>query len=152
MSTDKRSTILDNIRTTFALITTAGGYNFTVGYQDIGVKDIQGIPEDKFPALMVAGADEDRSNATNAGFTSAMDISIVGYVRSSNVHDPRVAEQDLSKLIADLTKALYVDPTRGGNCKYTEVGKILTDKGYAAPYAVFEMVVSVEYRATFAAP
>lgn len=153
MTTDTRYLIMGNIRDTFDLITKAGGYNFDAAYKGIGVKHYIEIPEDKFPALMVAGADEDRENSTNRGFTSQMDVVVIGVVRSSDAHDPQIAERDLSRLIADLTKALYVDPTRGGYSTFTEIGEILTDKGNAElPFAVFRMALTVEYRATFAAP
>lgn len=152
MATSKRQLILENIKAAFALITVAGGYNFTVGYKGIGAKHITEIPADMFPALIVAGADEDRNNVTNSGFKSVMDVSIFGCVRSSDVKSPEIAESDLSKLISDLTKALYVDHTRGGNCTYTEIGVIQADKGYAQPYAAFEMTVQVEYRGEFTAP
>jgi hypothetical protein len=152
LATDKAQRILDNIREAFALITAAGGYNNTVGYKNLGVKPYTEIPEDQFPALMVAGADENRENGTNQTFTSVMDISIVGYIRSSDIQDHAVALRELMDLIADLTKALYVDHTRGGLCKFTEVGKVMTDKGVMFPYAAFEMVVQVDYRSEFTTP
>jgi hypothetical protein len=68
------------------------------------------------------------------------------------VQNPKIAERDLSRLIADLRKALMVDPTRGGLCKFTEIGKARSDKGFIQPYAAFEMLVDVEYRSDFTQP
>jgi hypothetical protein len=78
LPTDTRFQILEHIETTFGLITVAGGYNTTPGHKGIGMKHYTEIPEDMFPALMVAGADEDSANGTNMSFTSNMEISIVG--------------------------------------------------------------------------
>lgn len=152
METDRRWLVLENIKEAFSLITEAGGYNFDIGYNDIGLKHFTEIPADQFPALMVAGADERRGNGTNRTFTSEMRISIAGYVRSSDARNPRIAERDLSRLIADLTKAVYVDPTRGGHSTFTEVESINTDKGFIQPFAGFEMIVVVDYRSAFATP
>ncbi len=152
MPTDKRFHILENVKDTFDLITVAGGYNFNAGYKGIGIKHYTEIGENRFPALMVAGADEVRANATNETFKSELEISVVGYVKSSNAHNPEIAERDLSRLIADLTKALYVDHTRGGLCTFTEIGTVRSDKGFIQPYAAFEMILQVEYRSDFSQP
>lgn len=152
MATDTRYLILENIKAAFSLITVAGGYNFNAGYKDTGLKHITEIPADQFPALMVAGANEDRGNSTNRTFNSTMDVTVLGYVRSSDPSNPTIAEQDLSKLLSDLTKALYVDHTRGGHCKYTEIGQVNTDQGMAQPFAAFSVVVQVEYRGDFTNP
>lgn len=149
---DKREEIFDNVKSAFDLILAASGYTANIGYTGVGVKHFTEIPADKFPALMVAGADERRENVTNTHFKSEMELSVIGYVRSSDAHDPAALETALNNLIADVTKALYVDHTRGGHSTYTEIGTILTDKGAVQPYAMFEMLVGVEYRAPFTTP
>ncbi len=149
---DRRWLILENIKETFALILAEDGYNADIKHYGIGYKHFTEIKADKFPALMVIGADEDRENGTNKTFTSEMRVSIAGYVRSSEVGNPEIAERDLSRLISDLTKALLVDHTRGGHSRVTEIGPVTTDKGYIQPFAGFQMVVSVEYRSDFVQP
>lgn len=149
---DKRQDIFGNVKSAFDLITVAGGYNNTIRHTGIGLKHYTELAADKFPALMVAGADERRENVTNTHYKSEMEISVVGYVKSASAHDPAALEQALNQLIADATKALYVDHTRGGHSTYTEIGTVLTDKGAFQPYAMFEMLVGVEYRAPFATP
>ncbi len=149
---DTRQLIFENVKAAFDLILASSGYNADVKYTGIGYKHYTEIPEDKFPAVMVAGANEKRENSTNMGFTSDMAISVVGFVRSSDANDPAVLERDLNKFIRDVTKALYADPTRGGYSTYTEIGEVPTDKGALQPYAMFEMIVHVEYHATFAQP
>lgn len=149
---DTRQEIFENIKAAFDLILAAGGYTANVGYTGIGYKHFTEIPADKFNAVMVAGANEKRVNATNLGFTSEMEVSVVGYVNSSDAHDPAILERDLNRFIADVTKSLYIDPTRGGHSTFTEITGVVTDKGAFQPYAMFEMMVNVEYRATFAQP
>lgn len=149
---DTRQEIFENVKAAFALIQTASGYNFTIKHADIGFKHFSALPEDMFPALLVAGANEKRVNATNLGFTSDMQLSVVGYIKSSDANDPAVLERDLNKFLADTTKALYADPTRGGHSTFTEITAVITDKGAFQPYAMFELMIDLEYRATFAQP
>lgn len=149
---DQRQDIFENVKAAFDLVLAASGYNSNIGYTGIGYKHFTEIPEDKFPALVLAGADEKRENVTNTSFKSDMEVSVVGYVRSSDANDPAILERDLNRLISDAAKALQVDPTRGGNATFTEITGVVTDKGAYQPYAMFEMLVNVEYRATFAQP
>lgn len=149
--TNKRHQIIENIRDAFDLITTGGGYNFTVLTKVIGLRTKSEI-QDAVPALMIAGADEEADNSTNSDFTSEMDVTIVGVIRSSDPEDPAIAERDLSRLITDVRKALLVDHTRGGLCRFTKIRTIETDKGNAAPYAAFDMTITVQYRSAFTAP
>lgn len=149
---DTRQDIYADIKAALALIAAGSGYNFTVAYADIGYKHFTELPVDKFPAVMIAGANEKRENVTNTSFKSEMEVSVVGYVKSSDAHDPVVLERELNQFISDVTKALYVDPTRGNQSTYTEITAVITDKGAFQPYAMFEMLVNVEYRGTFAQP
>lgn len=148
-----RQQIYENLLTTFDLITVAGGYNAEMTHKAIGYKHFTECPEaETFRVLLVAGGNEKRENVTNLSFKSALQVSLVGYIKNTNPQAPATGEELLNKLIEDLTKALYVDPTRGGLAVYTEVIEVLTDKGAFQPYGGFEMIVEMEYRATFAQP
>lgn len=148
----KRESALDNLVSALASITTGGGYNFTIGEYQLGLKHFERCPQDTFPHAYVAGADEDRSNVTNRGFKSETEAYIVGYVRAADSADEPELERRLSRFIEDVTKAVLADPTRGGYATYTEITRVKTDKGSWNPYAGFEMTVRFDYRATFAAP
>lgn len=149
---DTRQEVLNNIETTLAGINgSAGGYNYTPGLVKLGLRHFQEVPEDKFPALFIAGADEKRNNETNSRFRSVMSVAIVGYIRSES-DDREQAVKDLSKIISDVTKALYVDHRRGGYSTYTEVAEVETDQGDFHPYAGFRMTVECDYRAAFSTP
>jgi hypothetical protein len=150
---NKRQQIYENLLTTFDLITVANGYTAEMTHKAIGYKHFTEVPEaEGFRALLVAGGNEKRENTTNNGFKSSLQVSIVGYVKSTDGQNPATAEQLLNKLIEDLTKALYVDPTRNQLAVFTEIIEVITDKGAFQPYAGFEMIVEMEYRATFAQP
>ena len=148
MAQPMRRRILDDIATTVAAITTGGGYNFSVGECKRGFKHFNNVPEDKFPACYVAGADEKSRNSAQRTFTSDVAASIVGYVKQANAADEEALERDLDNLAQDLRKALMVDVTRGGYAVTTEIVEVLTDKGAFAPYAGLEMIVNCEYRAS----
>lgn len=152
MANSNRKKILDNIVATLAAMTTAGGYNFTIGEAKRGFKHFSKVPEDKFPACYVPGADEKRRNVTNMEFRSDLIASVVGYVHVTDADDTTLLEQYMDDLIEDLTKALMKDITRGGLAITTEIGDADTDKGAFAPYAAVEMTVRCEYRAAVSAP
>lgn len=152
MANSGREKVLDNIVAALGIIATGSGYNYTIGDYRLGLKHFQEVPEDKFPAAFVAGADEARTNVSNRGFKSILQVSIIAFVKVADSSDPAQLERDLSKFIEDITKALYLDPTRGGNATFTEVRDIKTDKGSWIPYAGCEMVVACDYRGSFATP
>jgi len=152
MANSNRKLIIDNVVSTLAGLTTVGGYNFNVGEAKRGFKHFNAVPEDKFPAFYVAGADEKRRNHSQREFRSDLLVSIVGYVRTADASNTEALEQDLDNLIEDATKALMLDVTRGGYAVTTEIGEIDTDKGAFAPYASVELIARCEYRASVSAP
>ena len=152
-NTDPRDLIIDNLVAAFAAMTTAGGYNFTVGEAKRGRQDVEQIPSSSFPAVYVVGADEDRINVTNSGYKSTMTITVIGYIKHTDAQDTPEIERSVSKLIQDMYKAASSDTTRDSNATFTNMGtSIETDHGILAPYGVVLMTLTVEYRATFAAP
>lgn len=149
---DVRQEIMADMKAAFDLITVAGGYNFNVGHTGTEYKHFAEIPEDKFPAVMVVGARERRENSTNKTFKSEMELVVVGFVKSADAQDSAGLSSRLNQFIADVTKALHVDHTRGGKSTFTEITDVDDDKGRIQPYAMFEMLVSVEYRAAWTQP
>lgn len=152
MANSNRKRIIDNVVSTIAAITTGGGYNFSIGQCQRGFKHYNAVPEDLFPSVYAAGADEDRKNSAQRTFTSSLMISVVGYVKTTDAANTAALEQDIDNLIEDITKALMVDVTRGGYAVTTELGEINTDKGAFTPYASVEIIVHCEYRAAVTAP
>jgi len=147
-----RELILNDIVAALAAINGGSMYNFTIGEAALGLKHFAAVPSDKFPAAYVCGADEDRSNVTNAHFKGVLKAHIVGYVQVADASDTATLEKYVSRFVSDVMVALTVDPTRSGAARYTEVKTVNTDKGAWAPYAGFEIIVECEYRAPFQAP
>ena len=151
-----RSSILDNIASTLAAITVAGGYELACGEAKRGFKHFNNVPEDLlrsgYFAAYVAGADEKRVNSAQRYYTSDMDASVVVYVKTATSTDLETLERDLDKAISDVTEALMVDVSRGGYAVTTELVEVNTDKGSFAPYASAEIIVRTQYRASVSAP
>ncbi len=147
-----RELILADMKTVLAAIATGGGYNNTVKLCSRRLQHFNELAEDQFPALFVAGANQDIVNSTNTHFTAKLKATIIGYVRTADAAAPEQVETDLSALIEDVIKALYVDHTRNGNARYTQMKGDVTSRGAWIPFAGFEMEVECEYRASFAAP
>lgn len=147
-----RESIMDNIVTTLAAITTGGGYNFSVGECLLGLKSITDSPGDIMPNIYIAGADEERKNIAQRTYGSDLLVPVIGYVKLIDNADKPTLERMVSRLIADITKALMVDITRGGYAVTTEITTIDTDKGFYAPFAAVEMTVKVSYKAAVATP
>ena len=156
MANSNRKRILDNLKTTLAAITTGGGYNLDAGSVIRGFQHFNKFPEDvlasgKFAAC-IAGADEKRRNHTQREFRSDILASVVLYVKIADSADTEGLEQLKDNAIEDVTKALMVDVTRGGYAVTTEIGDIDEDKGSFSPFAMIEIVVRCEYRASVSTP
>jgi len=152
MANSSRKKILDDLVTTLGTIATGSGYNFTIGQAARGHRHFNSLAQDIYTAAFVAGADETRRNSAQREFTSDIRASIVAWVRHTDSHDKAGLEQALDNLIEDITKAVMVDVTRGGNAITTEITDIDTDKGAFQPWAGAEIVVKVTHRASVSSP
>lgn len=147
----QRQKILDYLKdTAFASITIGSGYNFTPATRERGLRSYKNMGDHEFPALFIASADEDRENVTNKDFMSLLNVFIVGMVKQTT--NTLIVQIELDKLIEDLTKALYQDPTQGGNAAWTEIKTILTDQGDKQPHAQFSMLAVFRYKSPGTAP
>lgn len=149
-SASSRENILDNIKTTLAAIVTGDDFNYTPAQVTLGLKRHTEVED--FPAYFIAGADEERKNNTNTQFVSDLVVSIVGYVKATDNADPVELERQISRAIADVTKKLYQDISRGGYAVTTEIVTVDTDKGAYVPVGAFEIAVRCQYRAASATP
>lgn len=137
----KRNTLLQYLVGTVLPAIISGSYNFTVATVERGLRSIDQINDSQYPALFVASADEARANSHNIGFQSIITIYIYGIVKASS----NSVQQELDKLIEDVTKALYTDPTQGNRTLYTDIKSIVTDEGDNEQHAVFRMTVEMSY-------
>ena len=142
-----RQTFLTYLRDTlFPTLTTGNGYNFTVATNERGIRNVATMPAELFPALFIVNADEARKNSTRVHFQSTMSVNIAGFVRDTN-GIPGALQEELDKLIEDVTKVLYADPTQGNRVMWTEVSRVDTDDGDLAQMAGFVMQVDFQYSA-----
>lgn len=144
MANSHRKQILDYLRdTVFALITTGGGYNFTVGTRKRGMLPIESLPESSFPVVLVGRASEERQNITVNQFQARMQVVIIGYVKSDTGLDGLMGEVD--DLIEDVSKAIEQDRQLGGLSKWLEIKSVASDDGDTMPYGAFALVVEIVY-------
>lgn len=145
MANSQRYIILEYLANTlFATITTGNGYNFTVMTKERGLKSVNELTDDQFPALFVASADEKRKNATNKDFNSLMSVSVWGAVKESS--STLKIQAQLDNLIEDVTKAIYTDPTQGGRVAFSDISEVITDEGDQHPHAFFRMTLEFQYK------
>jgi len=146
----RRQEILDAIvADVFGAITTAGGYNFTLAVKERGIKNKGSLNDSQFPALFLSSADEVRRNITAREFESVMTVFVTGYVKAPGNED---VQAELDKLVGDLTRALWQDPTLGSKALNMEIVSVDTDAGDEHPNATFVMQIEYIYKKTGTVP
>ena len=148
MSDSKRVQIFANAVAALETITTDNGYNFTVKHiDDKVIQAPDELPADKFPALFPLAGDESKLDADVGHLQSVLNMVVTGYVKSHS--DPG---GDLDKLLQDVERALCVDRYRNGLAINTLPATIMTDKGLAVPYGIFDFTFRIPYRHEYGTP
>lgn len=154
----KRALILEYLRTTvLPLVQTSGGYNYTLKVIRRGLQHPTDLNDSQFPAVFISASSEGRQNKTlgHPIFVASLSVALVGYVKNSkpnpNASGPGV-QQDLDRLIEDVTKAVYADPTQGGLVHRTEVQRVDTDDGDLDPYAACVVTANFDYNSEGTTP
>ena len=146
-----RDDIYNNIVTSLQEITTANGYLTEPQYIEDDKFDLpQNLPTSSFPALVVIDTDEAKTQEPAKETQCRLQFLIGGYVRAIEGGDN--AKTQLRKLLVDVEKALTVDPRRGYHAIHTAIDDVKTDKGMLAPYAIFDMTVTVIYSYQYGDP
>lgn len=144
-----RETILEYLwQTLFPTITTTNGYNFTIGLVERGIKSVNGLNDSKFPCIFIGSADEDPKDISNGTFESLMTVHLVCYVKA----EQQKIQIQLDKLIEDIRKCVYKDPTQGNRVAWTRVGQITPDWGDDENYGAFHMILQFQYQGEYVAP
>ena len=145
MGVSIRDTIIAEIKTTLASITTGNGYNLTVNDISEILKNpvTSEIQENDLPALVVLDGEEVTEDGDVDSVVNVLDVLIVGYVKE-NRNETSAAPQ-LRKLMADVEKCLMVDRFRGGYANNTIVRRKVTDQGSLLPYGIMNMNFDIEY-------
>jgi hypothetical protein len=134
--------IMDHIVNTLESIMQVNGYKFNVAKVD----RVKTPPKkvSKFPYLIVGMNNEPEDYANDAQMFLTLSITIIAWIKSHNQAD------DCSAIIAEIKKALAIDPTRGGLALDTAVKdkRATLDKisfPTAQPYGRTELDVEVLY-------
>jgi len=115
MPTPIYESILDNLVTTLQGITTGAGYYKTVNRVERLKPGLADLPD---PIQIYIDSINDKRSFNDAGdlVTHVATIALTTYLKDAD--DP---DEALSKIDADITKALYADRTRGGYAIETEI-------------------------------
>ena len=141
MAISYRDAIVSDIATALRAIAVADGYNFDIG--EVGesiVKTPGDVPPDKFPALYIVDTTEAISMADIDSVDKVLSVVIVGYVKSG---ENKLS--DLRKLMADIEKAVLVDPRRAGYALITIPQRIVTDEGMLENFGEVDFTFTVRY-------
>ena len=146
----KRATILQYLKDTLLPgICTDSGYNFDLATVERGHRNPRTMGDHEFPAVFITATQERRKNLTaNQFMADPLQVVLVGYVKNSKDSADASgtgAQEDLDKLIEDITKALETDRLQGDRVKWTEITDIATDEGDLSPVAGCVISVSFTY-------
>lgn len=141
----KRQDILNRLRdNVLAAIATGSGYNFTVGSVERGLREIDALPDSKFPCIYIARTTEDRENLTQNQIKASLQVVIVGYVKNSTGVEG--CQEDIDDLIEDITKAIERDRTLGTtDVKWCEIKRVVTDEGDMQSLAGCAITLEIVY-------
>ena len=140
MSQAKHADILQNLLAALEAIATTGGYNLTIAR----VLDCQPLPAQLAPlplVAVIAGDDAGRSLPCNLLEHTAK-FEIVGYV---DVPFGSEATTRAGLLLADLQRAVLVDPRRGGAAIDTQIQKSLCTPQKNDTLAAVSLTIAVRY-------
>tara|TARA_R100000655_G_scaffold85285_1_gene124945 strand:+ start:26155 stop:26610 length:456 start_codon:yes stop_codon:yes gene_type:complete len=141
MGTPARSSILSNLSTTLASITTGNGYNVTVVTVEPVGKAWAGVPQGLKPWIGYVPLAEQLEYLPGDQIRCVLPIQIIVHI--SEATQP-ARQTKLNNLLDDIIAALNVDTTRGSNAISTTVLSVDTDEG--SPDAMHEgtMILSTE--------
>ena len=118
MSTSIRENILADLKTTLEAITIASGYNNTIA--SVQRWDSRGNNCVDVPCIVINSGQEEKRPEPNPQATCKFTVYLDIWDRQDD-DETRSSDQIISGLLADVGKALMVDPTRGGNAEDTNI-------------------------------
>jgi len=108
----KRTTIIKNVVTTLAGITTDNGYHMTVSGVEVGVQNLD--ENENLPRLFVVSGEEEANWQTNLSYNRELYFLIIGKVHvDSDDEASGILTYELEDLLADIFKIMHVDIQRG---------------------------------------
>jgi len=131
-------------------ITTANGYNFTVGTISFDHQNPQDLAEGSFPAVFIPKVSELCKDITNGQFQSIANVRFWGCVKKNSTTN--LITTETRKLVADIRKCLYADPLQGNRTGYTHVTATDQDEGELVEYSYCIIDVEFSYQALYTSP
>lgn len=123
MSESIRELILKNLKTTMQGITVANGYNYTIA--SVQRWESKGNNYAAVPCIVINSGPEDKEEGPDPQTTCKFTVFIEATYRQDD-DSTENSDSIISKLLADIEKALTVDITRGNNAENTKIlGNIL---------------------------
>jgi hypothetical protein len=141
MGTPARTSILSNLSTTLASITTGNGYNTTVLTVENEAKTWGDVPESQKPWVGYVPVAEVLQFLPGDQVRVELPLDIICHVSGTTSSD---RSTKLNNLLDDVIAALSVDTTRGSNAISTTVLSVDTDEGAPGAYDQGSMVLRVE--------
>ncbi len=152
MANSKRKKIIEYLRdTTLAAITTAGGYNNDIATIERGLRNIQRMADEEFPAIFIPGASEQREDETKVHFTSNMSVFLAAWVKDV-VGSYGGVQLLLDNIIEDITKAVYVDETLGGNAINTTISEVDPEDADDGAHGFALIKLDIQYNSLKSSP
>jgi len=134
MGTPARALILDNIKTTLAVISIAGGYKTTVTKVERYLRDWADVDPTEMPWIGFFPGAERPQHQPGEMLRMVMPIIVVAHIETVVDEDLEVAHRDrttkISNLVDDIVAALMVDIRRDSNASSTRyIAPSQTDEG-----------------------
>lgn len=147
MAVSYRESIVHSIALALADITVANGYNSDVVLVGESTLKVPSELGDKFPACFVIDTKESVSMSDVDSVRKLLTVIVVAFVRAG---ETKLA--DMREIIADIEKAVCLDPRRGGLALNTMPVSIVTDEGLLENFGEVDFTFTVEYYHRFGNP
>ena len=141
MGTPARKSILDNIGTVLATITTGNGYKTTVVSVEPFAKGWGDMGAGLKPFIGFAPGSERFQYQPCGSIRVALNVALTCHISGSTQSARSTA---LNDLLDDIIKALSLDTSRGNNAIATTVSQVETDEGSPDSSEEGSMLVGVE--------
>ena len=143
MGTPRRTTILSNIGTTLATITTSNGYKTTVATVEAVAKSFGDMGSGAKPWVGYAPVRETLAYQPFNDIECTLSITMLCHIDGATQGDRATK---LNNLLDDIIAALAVDTTRGSVAISTSITEVQTDEGSPDAGGFGSMLLNVEVR------
>tara|TARA_R110000824_G_C15230416_1_gene678495 strand:+ start:1178 stop:1633 length:456 start_codon:yes stop_codon:yes gene_type:complete len=141
MGTPARTSILSNVATTLATITTGNGYNTTVETVENEAKTWADVPDSQKPWVGYVPTSETLEYLPGNQIRVVLPIDIICHVVGQTASSRSTL---LNNLLDDVIAALSVDTTRASYAISTTVANVDTDEGAPGATGQGSMVLNIE--------